>query len=155
MAIVTKAPKLSDVSFYEAMRSAGMDGCDICDVDWDWGIYLGVPEAGSLDECEDSYDKLMLLFCLNIRCKEVRPDWYSPCYVAAFVEENRAAFDKFLEEENREGYRPSDYDAPLKADEDEGYYEVYMQSMECLIAGNYCESDYEKLVRYLTEGVGE
>lgn len=147
--MITKAPQPKNTSLYEALIANRMDGCDICDVDWDWGIYLGIPEAKSVEDCEDGYDKLMLLLALNLKTTGINRDWYTPCNVCEFIEENRKAFDRFLEEENREGCRPSDYDHELSPKKDDGYYEVYMESMECLIAGNYAEEDYDKLVGYL------
>ena len=146
----TKVPHLpEETTLQQALMANNMDGCDITDYDWDWGIYLGLPEAKSIEDCKDGYDMFCLLLCLNIKTKGIKTDWYTPCGVCAFIEENRKAFDKFLNEENREGYRPCDYRKPLKADEDEGYYDVYMRSMECLIAGNYADKDYYKLVKYL------
>lgn len=148
--IRTEIPKPKEpMTFWEACKANSVDGCDICDADWDWGIYLGIPEAKSLKECEDDYDRFCLLLALNLECEKFQSDWYSVCKVSAFIEQHRKAFDRFCEEENRVGYRPSDYPEPLKADEDHGYCEVYMGTMENLIAGNYCDSDYEKLVSYI------
>ena len=149
MAITTKAPELKETSLYEALLANRMDGCDICDNDWDWGIFLSLPDGDSVESCEDGYDKFCMLLCLNLRCKGIKHNWYTPCNVAGFIEEHRAVFEEFFNEENREGYRPSDYEGPLKANEDKGYFEAFMEPMESLIAGNYCESDYDKLVAML------
>lgn len=142
-----KEPKT--LSFFDACRLQGIDGSDICDKDWDWGIFLSCPDENDVEKLDDAYDKFCLLLCLNLECEGIRPDWYTPCNVCEFIEAHRKTFDSFLEKENREGYRPSDYPKPLKANEDEGYFEVYMESMENLIAGNYCDSDYEELVQML------
>ena len=147
--MITKTSQAKETSLYKALVASNMDGCDICDNDWEWGIYLGIPEAKSVDKCEDGYDKLCLLLVLNLNTTGIKRDWYTPCDVCAFVEKNRKAFDKFLEEENREGCRPSDYDHKLRANKDDGYYEVYMESLEQLIAGNYSDGNYDKLVGYL------
>lgn len=144
---------LPAMSFYDAMRVFKLDGCDITDPVWDWGVYLAKPEALSLKSARDPYDKFLLILALNLQFDQYVPDWYSPCRVCEFIEANRQAFDKFLDEENQEGCRPSDYSEPLRSNEDEGYFEVYMQSMEGLIAGQYSEGGYAKLVKYLTEGV--
>lgn len=149
MTLITSAPQLKDLSFYEACAHEHIDGADICDNDWDWGIFLSVPEAKTLDECEDAYDKFCLLLALNLRCKGINREWYTACDVCGFIEANRKVFEKFFNEENREGYRPMDYDNP-QPDEDEGYFEAFMQPMESLIAGNYCESNYQRLVDELT-----
>ena len=149
--IQTKKPLPEKISFFDACRYNQIDGADICDEDWDWGIFLSCPDEGDIDKLDDAYDKFCLILCLNLTCQCVVQDWYTPCDVCSFIEKHRKAFDRFMEEENREGCRPSDYPEPLKADEDKGYYEVYMGTMENLIAGNYPEGDYEKLIRYLME----
>lgn len=153
--LLTKVPEQQETSLYEALVAERMDGCDICDVDWDWGIYLGIPDgAKSIDSCEDGYDKFCFILCLNLKTKGIQPEWYTPCNVCGFIEEHRATFEEFFNEKNREGYRPSDYEGPLKPDEDKGYYEAFMEPMESLIAGNYSESDYDELVTMLL-GEGE
>lgn len=147
--ITTTAPKgKKTITFYEACKFAGMDGADISDRDWDWGIFLGIPEAETIKECEDGYDRFCLLLALNLHCEGIVRDWYTPCDVCAFIEAHRKTFERFFNEENREGYRPMDYNSP-KATEDKGYYEAFMQPMESLIAGNYTDEDYEKLVNLL------
>ena len=149
--IQTKKALPETVSFFEACRYEQIDGADISDDDWDWGIFLSCPDKGDIEELEDPYDKFCLILCLNLTCKGINHGWYTPCNVAGFIEANRKAFDRFMDEENAEGYRPMDYEEPLKADEDGGYFEVYMGTMENLIAGNYSESDYAKLIGYLLE----
>lgn len=150
--VITEKRTPKEISFYDACLLSHIDGADISDKDWDWGIYFGIPDgAKSIDDCEDSYDKFCFILSLNLKCEGIVPDWYTPCDVCGFIEAHRKVFDRFIEEANREGYRPSDFDEPLIASEDKGYYEVYMGTMENLIAGNYAESDYEKLVRYLCE----
>ena len=130
----------------EALTAAGIDGCDVCDEDWDWGIYVPLPEEGS----DDPYDRFCAMLCDNLHTNALNLDWYTPVDACRFVESHRAAFDRFLNEANREGCRPCDFDKPLKSDEDRGYHEVYMDSLEQLIAGNYPNEDYEILVGYLS-----
>lgn len=147
--IQTKEPLPQRVSFFATCRFNQIDGADICDEIWDWGIFLSCPDKGDVADLDDAYDKFCLILCLNLTCKKFVPDFYTPCNVCEFIEAHRKTFDAFLEEENREGFRPSDYPKPLNSNQDEGYYEVYMLSMENLIAGNYADSDYEKLVNML------
>ena len=149
--LTTKRETPKEISFFDACRLNQVDGSDICDNDWDWGIFLSCPDESDIDELDEAYDKFCLILCLNLKCKGIVHNWYTPCDVAHFIEEHRKAFDRFMDEENKEGYRPKDYDKPLKWDEDGGYLEVYMGTMENLIAGNYCESDYAKLIQYLME----
>ena len=146
--MITKAPQPATVTLYEALRAANMDECDISDFDWDWGNCIVLPEAKSIEECEDAYEKFILLVALNLKTKAIER-WYTPCDVCGFIEENRAAFERFFNEENREGYRPKDYEGPLKPDEDEGYFEAFMLPLGSLLNGDYCEDNYEKLVNML------
>ena len=142
--MITEVPEIKDVSLYEAIMRQNGEGFDICDNVWDWGIYIGCPK--SFEEAgDDWYDKCMLLFCLNIRCKKVQPKWYSICLVSQFIKENIEVFRTFFNERNREGFRPSDYKHADDDTEDAGFFEAYMEPMESLIAGNYSESDYKDL----------
>jgi hypothetical protein len=59
------------------------------------------------------------------------------------------AFKKFFNEENREGYRPMDYENADDSTSDDGFYEAYLEGLESLLIGNYSEDDYEKLVLLL------
>ena len=144
--MITETPKLENISLYEMIMRKGGNGFDCCDKDWDFGVFMECRET--FKECTDYYDKFMLLLCLNIKCYKFVAEWYSPCDFVSFFEENRKAIDKFLNETNRGGYRPKDY-KDLDKDKDTGYYEVYFLSFDNLINGNYCESDYEKIYKYL------
>lgn len=144
--MITETPKLENLSLYEMIMKTGGNGFDCCDNDWDFGVFMTCEK--SFEDCRDYYDKFMLLLCLNIKCLKYNPKWYSPCDFVSFFEENKEPINKFLNEENREGYRPKDH-KNLDKDKDTGYYEVYFMSFENLINGNYCESDYEKLYKYL------
>ena len=144
--MIYETPKLENISLYEMIRLTQTEGFDCCDNDWDFGVFMTCEK--SFEDCHDYYDKFMLLLCLNIKCIKYSPKWYSPCDFVSFFEENKEPINKFLNEENREGYRPMDY-KKLDKEEDSGYYEVYFLSFENLINGNYCENDYEKLYKYL------
>lgn len=144
--MITETPKLENLSLYEMIMITGGNGFDCCDIDWDFGVFMTCEKT--FEDCHDYYDKFMLLLCLNVQCEKYKAQWYSPCDFVSFFEENKKAINKFLNEENREGYRPKDY-KHLDKNEDSGYYEVYFLSFENLINGNYCESDYEKLYKYL------
>ena len=147
--MITETPNLENKTLYEIFGMMDVEGFDICDDIWDWGIYIGCPRT--FKECgDDYYEKCMLLFCLNIVCKKVQKDWYSICLVSKFIDENRDAFDKFMNEENREEYTPKYYDHKLEIeDPEEDFYDVYMGTMESLIAGNYSDRQYKKLYEYL------
>lgn len=150
--MITKEIKLEDVSLYQMICHVG-SGFDICDDEYDWGVYMDCYK--SWEECDDYYDRIILLFALNIRCVKYNDDWYSPCKVSEFIAENIKAFRQFFNEENREGYRPMDYENADDSHSDEGFYEAYMMPLESLIAGNYSEDDYEKLYKLLIKEVKE
>lgn len=133
------------MTLYEIISFSG--GFDICDEDWDWGIYFDFTK-----DSNDSYDKCMEFMAKNIEVIKLKKDWYSPCKVAEFIGNNLEAFKKFFNEENREGYRPMDYENADDRASDDGFFEAYMEGMESLIAGNYTDSDYEKLLKYLNGG---
>ena len=141
--VITETPKVENKSLFEVLSLTGKEGLDICDDIWDWGIYLGCER--SFENCKDDYyDKCMLLFALNFTCTKVCETGYSTCLVSKFIHDNIDVFREFFNEENREGYRPMDYDNADDWESDDGFYEAYMQPMESLIAGNYTDSDYKK-----------
>lgn len=154
--MITEVPQLIPTTLYNAIMMTNGEGFDICDDVWDWGIYFGCPK--SFEECEskdpdmeyDWYEALMLLFALNITCTKIQPKWYSVCLITQFIKDNIDVFRKFFNENNREGYRPMDYENAEDDTVDDGFYEAYMQPMESLIAGNYSYSDYEELYKALT-----
>ncbi len=160
MPLITTAPKLEGLSLYEVLRFANMEDTDICDDVWDWVCNLGHGGYESFEEIDKEYGKdneegyyfkFIFLCCLNIKCVKYQPKWYSVCNVSAFINDNREAFDKFMNEMNREGYRPKDYDEPLVWDDDDEFYDVYMETFRNLVNGNYCDYQYKALVEYLLQ----
>ena len=150
--ITTEIKPEANRPLYEVIREVNQDGFDICDNDWDWGTYFGCEM--SWEKCRDFYEKCMLLFALNIKCIIFNDNWYSPCLVKEFIWENKEVFTKFFNEENKEDYRPMDYEGhELDPNVDDGFYEAYMEPMESLIEGNYSERQYKKLFEMLTKEV--
>lgn len=146
----TEIKSLPKMCLFDVLKMNGIDGCDICDDAYDWGTYIGVPE--SWEKCSDYYDRCMLLFALNMTCVQYRPNGYTICDVAGFIWDNKEPFTKFLNQENRKEYKPSTYkDETIDPEVDGVFYDVYMESFESLLIGNYSESDYRKLYKYLTE----
>ena len=152
--ITTEIPErtLNGLKLYEVMQIVG-GGFDISDKDYDWGIYCECEK--NWKSCDDWYDRFILLICLNITCVSYSENWYSECNVREFIIDNLEAFEKFCNEENRDDYKPQYWKdkgekIDPEADENELFYEIYMQTMESLIAGNYCDEDYHKLYCYLT-----
>jgi hypothetical protein len=156
---VVELPTLECKSLYEAIMFTNGEGFDICDIDWDWGTYLGIEKdwKGCADKetgKPDYYYAFMLFLAINIKCKEVRPKWYSPCYIGEFVKKNMNVLRDFFNKHNREGYRPMDYENADDDSKDDGFYEAYMLPLESMIEGNYCDSDYKELY-YALGGVDQ
>ena len=159
MALTTKAPECTNKSLYEVLKLQGHEDTDICDDIWDWCSNLGYGSYDSFEEIDNHfgkdniegyYFKFILLCCLNIKVVKPQPQWYTVCKVSEFIDNNRKAFDKLMNEVNRDGFRPKDYDHFIeKDDKEELFYDVYMRTFENLIIGNYSDNDYKKLVKYL------
>lgn len=120
-------------------------GFDICDETFDWGTYF---YADFEEEKGDSYNDLMCLFAEEIVCIKYKKDYYSICQVSQFILSYKEAFDRFMNEENNEFYKPKNYDNITMND---GDFEIYLLTFENLIIGNYSNSDYEKLYNYIIE----
>ena len=147
--ITLKIPKKETMPLYQVIQNYG--DIDIGDNTYDWGVGFSCPD--SWEECEDYYDRFLLLLAINIECIHPQPDWYSTCLVSEFISKNIKAFRKFFNEENREGYRPMDYENSDDYTVDEGFYDSYLLPLEGLIVGNYAEEDYEKIYKLLTKEV--
>lgn len=155
--IITKPKQPKTQTLYEYMKYTNTDTLDISDTIWDMGACMCVDlEKDTLDKCEDYYDKLMLLLCLNIKIVKPQPDWYSVCEIAQFVNDNIRAFEKFYNEEYQEEYTPKYMlehgQDPNNMNVDDGFYDIYMESFDSLLAGGYSERQYKKLFEYLTQG---
>lgn len=151
--ITTKIPEMhKPATLYEMIQLNNYNGVDIYDDTWDLAVFLECPE--NWEAATDNYDKLMLLFALNLRTVfETRPadEQNDPldtssvcCAIGTFLWEHRDVFDPFFNAHNRAGYRPKDY-ADLDPDKDSGFYSAYMMPFESLVVGNYSDKDYGEL----------
>lgn len=138
-------PKLT---LWQMMKLTNEDCLDITDEDWDWGIAMCVNLDKDAEEGEepDWYDRFMKVICMNINVIKYQPDYYTITDIAKFMWDNKDIFEPWFNENNGEGYRPKDY-PELEPNADTGFYEAYMEPMECLIAGNYSDEDYKELYR--------
>lgn len=144
--ITLQIPELKVQTLYEACLLT--NGLDIADRDWDMGIYF---ECGKTwNDAVDWYEKLMMIFGINIRVERMDTVGYTTCMIADFLWENRDVFDVFFNEHNRHGYRPKDYNN-LDPELDTGFFEAYMQPFESLLAGNYTDDDYKELYQMLSD----
>lgn len=138
---------MKTMKLIEFMEFSDNYGFDIADDIWDWGNYFETPR--NFKECEnDYYNLLMWHFANNIEIVKYQEDWYSICKVSEFIYKNIKAFNKFMNEKNREGYRPNEYEEIESAD-DELMVDIYLPTFENLINGNYSDDDYKKLCEYL------
>jgi len=153
--IKTELPKEPIKTIYEKFQELGF-GFDIADNTYDWINYFECPK--DWDKCNDYYDKLMLLFALNIECVRCTKSNIGVCKVCEFIVENIKAFEKFLNETYREEYQPQYLLAKghkvNDPNEDDWFYDIYLDAFKHLCNGNFSESKYEKLFNYLTEEKG-
>lgn len=138
---------MKTMKLIEFMEFSDNYGFDITDDIWDWGNYFETPR--NFKECEnDYYNLLMWHFANNIEIVKYQEDWYSICKVSEFIYKNIKAFNKFMNEENREGYRPNEYEEIESAD-DGLMVDIYLPTFENLINGNYSDDGYKKICEYL------
>lgn len=142
-------PTPRKITLYETLRLKDFDGFDIADDIFDWGNYFECGE--SLEKSEDYYDKLMVLFALNIEVVKYQENWYTICKVAEFISKHSKAFTKFMNENNREDYQPKNYKGEKITLDNDLFYDLYIMTFESLINGNYCESQYKELYELLTK----
>lgn len=96
----------------------------------------------------DSYDRLMDLFASSIEAVKVCKNGAMLVKLTEYINEHIEAFNKFMNEENKDCYKPKNYIKQFTID-DEGFYDLYINTMASLINGNYCDKDYTKLYNYL------
>lgn len=131
---------------YDLVKIAG--GLDVSDNTFDWGTYFDFCDERDDGEI-DWYNEFAIEVAKRTEIVKVNKDWYSPCKFTEMIVANMDAFRKFFNEENREGYRPMDYENADDATTDDGFYEAYLAGLESLFIGNYCDSDYKKLTLLL------
>ena len=131
------------MTIYEMFIFCELEDTDICDVKYDFANNFACYTKKG--DCKDYYDKLMRMFATQIECEHYRPKWYSPCYITEYIEKNIDVFNKFMNEENNESFRPKNYTDI----DDETWYDLYMETFKNLINGNYSERQYEKLYKML------
>lgn len=123
-----------------------VDGLDIGDDVYDFVTHIDCKLKKG--QCKDNYDKCMRYLCTQMELGNYRPNWYSTCYISEYIKKNIVAFNRFMNEENDEKFQPQHYEEI----DDETFYDLYLNTFENLVAGNYADEDYEKLLRYLKEG---
>lgn len=132
------------MTLLEAVNKNILEECfDIYDEDWDWCVAIDLWLDDSSGERAPS-DRFIEWLARNL-------EWISGdstscvCNAAEFMWEHREVFNPFFEENNVRWARPSAY-KHLDPDEDSGFFEVYLCSLESLIVGNYSDEDYSRLL---------
>ena len=128
------------------------EGYDVADDIFDWATNYDYDI-----DLEDYYGKALDLMASEIEVVKIQPKWYTICKFSEFIEKYQDVFDKFFNEENKEVYTPKYACKELGVDrlnkDMEEFYDIYLNSLESLIAGNYCESDYKKLYEMLSKAM--
>lgn len=119
--------------------------CDIADNVFDFLVFFGIDTEKKESEM-DYYDKVINWFADNIEFERV--DWWSngqqiTCKISAFIDNNRAIFENFLNQVYQPQYQPQNNDY-IESESDE-FYDFYMEMFEGLVSGNFSEKDYEIL----------
>lgn len=127
------------LTLYEVIKVSNTDR-DIADNIYDWAVYFGCDTDKDMNDCEDYYDRAMLLLALNIEVEETN-DSYIICKVADFIEKYRKPIDKFFNKVHREEWQPRNMEK-IEFESDE-FYDFYMTCFESFISGGYSEDEYE------------
>ena len=135
------------ITLYELFTLCNIDSTDIADNTFEFVVNFACNTDKS--KCKDYYDKLMRLFATQIECNNFEVGSYTlaHCEIKEFIERNIDAFSNFMNEFNKEGYRPCDYSVVEK--ESDLWYDLYIATFNNLVVGMYYEYQYEKLFKLL------
>lgn len=137
------------MTLWDAMIKGIIGDIDLYDYAWDWAVASGV-DIYTPEEEMDGYAKAQKWIAQHIMVDTDTVGSYAiECNASDMMWKYREVFDPFLEKHNKYAYRPSTW-KHLDPDEDDGFYEVYMCSLESLIVGSYSDKDYEELYRMLS-----
>ena len=134
-------PQKKTFTLYDVMQVSNHSR-DIGDKDFDFICYF---EAS--DDPKDYYDKVMLLFALNLEVVSTNES-YIICDIVKFIEDNREKFDAFFNEVYSEEWQPQNMHH-IDADSEE-YYDYYLDSFDKLCIGSFSKDEYEILYKILT-----
>jgi hypothetical protein len=142
------APK-RDITLYEVIKLSNKDR-DIADTIFDWAVYFDCPIDKDIKDCDDWYDRAMLLIALNVKVESTNED-YIICKFTDFINENRKAIDDFFNKVNKEEWQPRNMEY-IEEDSEE-FYDFYLTAFESFISGGYGINDYEVFCKCLLKGV--
>lgn len=132
------------------MVKVSKEDFDISDTIYDWLNYFTCDT--SEQEQNDNYEKAMTYFAKHIEVESQNTAWGSLtviCKITDFLKKHQKAFDKFCNTHNKEEFTPKYYKKQYGKIDGEDYYYIYFTTFQCLINGNYCESDYKELLELL------
>lgn len=133
------------ITLYELFTLCNITDTDIADNTYDFVVNFSCHLKKG--QCHDHYELLMRKFATQIECDrfDVDTPTMAHCDIYGFIKKNIDVFTRFMNEENKEDYQPQNYEEI----DDETFYDLYFNTFESLVVGNYGESDYEKLFKAL------
>lgn len=146
---------IKNPTLWETLNFIGESDRDISDTIYDFYTNMGISKDVKEDEeitKENAYDHWCNLVAKHLVVDKIINDYAVCVKLTDYIWARREVFEKFMNEENREGYRPMDYDPEdINPEIDGVFYDVYLTTFECLVIGNYAESDYLKLYKMLLQ----
>lgn len=153
-----------NISLYDYLEIA--KEIDLADLDWDISTTLVFSENWKYtdvtkpckkdadgDRSYDNYDRYVKLVMLNLPViRSIQQEDTVVCNCSDFIIDWYNAYKRFVNEEHREEYTEEWYrrqGLELSPDEDEGFYEVFLETFFQLLNGQYSERQYGVLTNYL------
>lgn len=136
------------VTLYELIAQNDFCGFDLCD-EYDNACFMECKK--NWEDCDDYIDATWLLLAINVYSPGHREP-YTPIDLARFIQETEPLWCKYLNEVNREEYRPENfgvdgitvkipYDGSVNG---HSFHMTYMQEFWELLRGNVSETVYRK-----------
>lgn len=144
------------ITLYDLFDLCKLSDVDIADNTYDFMVNFGCHVRKC--DCKDFYDKCMRFFATKIECDDFEiGDNIAHCDIVKFINKFIDVFNEFMNRHNREGYRPKDFALVDKDDPtyDDIFYDIYMNTFNSMVVGNYSEEQYRDLFTALKIFVGE
>ena len=132
-------------TLYELFTLCGITETDIADNTYDFAVNFSCHLKKG--QCHDNYDLLMRRFATQIECDKFDVDSTSMahCDIYGFIKKYLNQFNVFMNEYNRDGYRPIEYEDI----DDETFYDLYFETFQSLVVGNYSDEAYGRLLHLM------
>lgn len=138
------------ITLYELFTLCGITETDIADNTYDYVVSFSCHLKKG--QCHDCYALFMRRIATQIECDKFDIDTptLAHCDIRGFIRKNIDVFIDFMEKNNREEYQPSHYYEDLKGGiDDETFYDLFFNTFNCLVVGDYTEEQYEELLKAL------